>query len=113
MRNMFSAYPEIILVDATYKLNDLRLPLFVMMVVDGNGESEIVGLMLTADEQNETIKMMMIFFQNKQSQLATHKLYHGRQGHDRATSVTRRTATSRTVNMPVPHNEKFPSRSND
>lgn len=33
-----------------------------MMVVDGNGESEIVGLMLTADEQKKTIKKMMTFF---------------------------------------------------
>ena len=51
MRRMFAAFPEIILVDATYKLNNLRLPLYVMLIVDGNGESEIIGLMLLADEQ--------------------------------------------------------------
>lgn len=62
MRDMFDSYPEILLVDATYKLNDLRLPLYVMLVVDGNGESEIVGLMLAADEQQDTVRQMMIFF---------------------------------------------------
>ena len=62
MRKMFSAYPEIILIDATYKLNDLRLPLYVMMVEDGNGESEIVGLMLVADEQRDNIKQIMSYF---------------------------------------------------
>lgn len=62
MQNMFEAYPEILMVDATYKLNDLRLPLYVMLVVDGNGESEIVGLMLVADEQQDTVKQMMTYF---------------------------------------------------
>ena len=64
MRDMFECYPEILLVDATYKLNDLRLPLYVMLVVDGNGESEIVGLMLAADERRETIRQMMVYFKN-------------------------------------------------
>ena len=64
MRDMFQCYPEILLVDATYKLNDLRLPLYVMLVVDGNGESEIVGLMLAADERQETIRQMMVYFKD-------------------------------------------------
>ena len=61
---MFQCYPEILLVDITYKLNDLRLPLYVMLVVDGNGESEIVGLMLAADERQETIRQMMVYFKD-------------------------------------------------
>jgi zinc finger SWIM domain-containing protein 3 len=64
MRKMFHSYPEILLVDATYKLNDLCLPLYVMLAIDGNGESEIVGLMLAADEQCETVRQMVIFFKN-------------------------------------------------
>lgn len=43
MRRMFESFPEILLADATYKLNNLRIPLFVMLVVDGNGESEIAA----------------------------------------------------------------------
>lgn len=62
MRDMFSAYPGVLLVDATYKLNDLRLPLYVMLVIDGNGESEVAGLMLVADEDANTIKQMTSFF---------------------------------------------------
>ena len=30
-------YPELVLIDATYKLNNLRMPLYITMVVDGNG----------------------------------------------------------------------------
>jgi hypothetical protein len=31
------------MIDATYKLNKLRLPLIIIMKVDGNGASEIVA----------------------------------------------------------------------
>eukprot|EP00794_Sanderia_malayensis_P013300 gene13300-14673_t len=41
MKSTFAAYPELVLVDATYKLNDLGMTLYLLMVVDGNGESEI------------------------------------------------------------------------
>ena len=36
--------------------------LYVMTVVNDNGESEIVGLMLVADEQQDTIKQMKAYF---------------------------------------------------
>ena len=42
--NTYAKYPELILIDATYKLNNLHMPLHIMLVVDGNGESEIIAL---------------------------------------------------------------------
>jgi zinc finger SWIM domain-containing protein 3 len=62
MRWIFDAFTEILLIDTTYKLNNLRLPLYVMLAVDGNSESEIVGLMLLADEQANTIRRMIRLF---------------------------------------------------
>lgn len=56
---MFDAYPELLLIDATYKLNDLQMPLYVLMIVDGNGESEIVALWLTQCEDKETLGALM------------------------------------------------------
>ena len=50
MKNMFDKYPEMILVDATYKLLDLRLPAYLLLVIDGNGFSEIVVLFLATEE---------------------------------------------------------------
>ena len=50
VQEMFSNFPELLLTNATYKLNDLRMPLYIMMVVDGNGESEIVTLWIVASE---------------------------------------------------------------
>ena len=37
MKSTFAAFPEVLLIDATYKLTDLRMPVYLMMVVDGNG----------------------------------------------------------------------------
>ena len=42
--------PELIMVDATYKLNELPIPLYLILIVDGNGQSGIVGLYLTSLE---------------------------------------------------------------
>ena len=36
--------PLVLFIDATYTLNNLRMPLYVLMAIDGNGESEIVCL---------------------------------------------------------------------
>ena len=36
-------YPEILLLEASYKLNCLRMPLYVMMCMHGNGDSPVVA----------------------------------------------------------------------
>lgn len=43
MKSIFSAYPELLCVDATLKLLDLRLPLYIMLVEDLNGQSEVAA----------------------------------------------------------------------
>ena len=62
MRKMFEKFLEVLLIDATYKLNELRLPLFVLMSVDDNGEGEILSLWIVSDESRETIREMMKVF---------------------------------------------------
>lgn len=62
MQQYFDLYPEVIIVDATYKLNDRRMPLFVMLVIDGNGESQITALFLLRSENYAIITRMMTKF---------------------------------------------------
>ena len=50
MKVASGAYPELIIVDATYKLNKLLIPLYLILIMDGNGQSEMVGLYLTTLE---------------------------------------------------------------
>ena len=62
MQSVFSAYPEVLLVDATYKLNDLRMPLYLLMSIDGNGNGEIVLLYLTSLETEQGLLKMVQSF---------------------------------------------------
>jgi len=62
MKHVFSAYPEILLIDATYKLTDLRIPVYLMMSIDGNGQGEIVVIFLTAVETEKAITEMVQSF---------------------------------------------------
>ena len=48
MKSVFGGYPEVLLIDATYKLNKFRMPLYILLVIDGNGLSEIIGIFLTS-----------------------------------------------------------------
>lgn len=42
--------------DATYKLVDIRIPLYVLLIEDGNGQSEIAAHGLLVNEQRETLE---------------------------------------------------------
>ncbi|KAH6946946.1 hypothetical protein HPB50_016235 [Hyalomma asiaticum] len=48
MKKSFDAYPEIIFIDATYKLLETRMACFLVIIEDGNGESDIVAVGLFA-----------------------------------------------------------------
>ena len=64
LKNKFISFPELLLVDATYKLNNLRMPVFVQLIVGGNGESEIVSIYVAVNEEAETISALVRIFQN-------------------------------------------------
>ena len=61
------------LVDATYKLFDLRIPVYLLLVVDGDGLSEIVVLFILADETKVVIEPTVdVFEKYNESWLQTH-----------------------------------------
>ena len=62
MLQMMDMYPDFVMLDSTYKLNDLRMPLYVFLVVDGNGSSEVVATFLAVDETRETVTRMVELF---------------------------------------------------
>ena len=67
MQQVFSAYPEILFIDATYKLLELRFPVYVVLVEDGNGQSEIAALFLLMEETEESISCMVEAFKKHNS----------------------------------------------
>ena len=62
MKTVFSAYPELLLVDATYKLNDLWMPVYLLMSIDGNGQGEIILVFLTQLETEAMLSKMVQAF---------------------------------------------------
>lgn len=53
IKSTFEQFPEIKLIDATYKTNNLRLSLYFIITVDGNGQIEIVVLFLLTEEDQD------------------------------------------------------------
>lgn len=59
MKKMFNLFSEVVLFDATYKLNNRRMPLFVLLIVDGNGVSEIAVLFFVKSESRASMGPML------------------------------------------------------
>nr|XP_047141034.1 protein FAR-RED IMPAIRED RESPONSE 1-like [Hydra vulgaris] len=62
MMKLFAHYSELLLLDATYKLYNLCMPLYVLMCVDGNGEGIVVALWIVANEERVTIAELTNIF---------------------------------------------------
>ena len=62
MKEDFQSYPEIIFIDATYKLTKLRLPVHIFLVEDSMGESEIAGVGLLMSENAESLRWLLRAF---------------------------------------------------
>jgi zinc finger SWIM domain-containing protein 3 len=65
MKECYSSYPEVVLMDATYKLVDSRMALYILITIDGNGESDIVTFFLVKNESHATLLGMMKSFAAK------------------------------------------------
>ena len=65
MKEAFAAYPELLCIDATYKLLELHLPLYIMLAEDGNGQSEIVCAFLLLEETESSLKTVAGLFKEQ------------------------------------------------
>ena len=59
MHELLDNFPEVILMDATYRTNKLMMPLFVFMVVDGFGISHVAAYCFGSKEQQQVVSGMM------------------------------------------------------
>ena len=65
MKDAYDSFPEMIFIDATYKVNELKMPLYVMLGEDGNGESEVFATFLVSNEEKPTIEKMIQIFKSQ------------------------------------------------
>ena len=64
MKDVFNTYPELIFVDATYKLLNIGVPTFLFLSEDSNGQSEISAACLLVSEDSRSIKWMVETFKH-------------------------------------------------
>ena len=62
MEDIYAHFPEILLVDATYKLLDPRMPVYLLMCIDGDRLSEIVAMFIVAEETKDVIQASVDLF---------------------------------------------------
>lgn len=61
----FAAYPELLCIDATYKLLELCLHLYIMLAEDGNGQSEIICAFLLLEETEASLSTVAGVFKDQ------------------------------------------------
>lgn len=59
------AFPEFLAVDATYKLLKIELPVFLIIVEDGNCQTEIVCVCILASEDKESFTWFLETFKRE------------------------------------------------
>ena len=62
MREIYQAYPEVLICDSTYKTNKYGMPLFVLICVDGNNDIQIAGVFFTASESAASLSAILKTF---------------------------------------------------
>ena len=62
MKRDFQKHPEVLLADATHKLNLSHMPLFPLVCIDGEGNSKIVAFFIIQNETADTIRSMIKIF---------------------------------------------------
>ena len=67
LQRVYEKFPGILLVNATYKLLELRMPIYLLIAIDRNGKSEIVAIFILADESKLTVTEVVKVFQKHNS----------------------------------------------
>ena len=75
MNSAAKTYNEIFFIDATYKLTDLGIPLYVFMVENSMGGTECAGAGLLVNEDEESQKWLMRSFEARNGGLKPNIMY--------------------------------------
>ncbi|GBN27684.1 hypothetical protein AVEN_36473-1 [Araneus ventricosus] len=62
MQAVFGKFSELLIFDETYKLSNYKLPLFVLLAVEGNGENEVLALFIIRSESKMCVEAMLDSF---------------------------------------------------
>lgn len=62
MKAYFEKYPDLLMFDGTFNLNDRRMPLVILIVIDGEGESQIAGFFIVKSENSVDLNNLFDHF---------------------------------------------------
>ena len=65
VKKCLKAYSEVFFLDATYKLLELCLPVYLFMVEDSMGETEVVAVGILVAETEDNVKWMLESLQER------------------------------------------------
>lgn len=59
MKKSFDLFPEILFIDGTYKLLNIRCPVYILVVENSFGTTDVVGIGILVSENIESINWML------------------------------------------------------
>ena len=62
MKKLCATYPEVLIMDSTYQVNNRKLPLSSILVMDGNGEGRVVAHAILKNDRQETLRHFLVQF---------------------------------------------------
>ena len=65
MLSAFGRFPEVLLIDGTHKTNDQGMPLYTVINIDGNGESQVIAAFLVQSESEACLRSMTKTFKQQ------------------------------------------------
>lgn len=71
MRSAYNKFPTMLLMDSTYKLVDIRTPVFTILTVDSFGRGVPLGVFLVTHETTRMIAAMLQVFKEQNQNAAT------------------------------------------
>ena len=74
MRRAVAGFPEIVFLDATYKLLELHFPAYLILVEDSNGSAEIAALAVLVTEDAESLGWFIETFKTRNPEVCNTRL---------------------------------------
>ena len=62
MRSDYDKFPEVLLADGTYKVNDIHMPLYSFVVIDGNMDTQTACFFLLVKEDESSLRDIITVF---------------------------------------------------
>ena len=64
MKMAFNKFPEVLMIDGTYCVNKLRMPLYSFLIMDSNGHGRIAAYCFVSNEKKATLESVIQTFAN-------------------------------------------------